>query len=145
MMRRTGVYEWTLQCEAKSLERGSAYKYVLVMDDDHSRKVVWEEGGNRYLPTAPHPTADIDADHARMVVHDDMPRIAFERWRGAGIVIPVFSLRSEGSQGRRKICWAPFPCCPSPTTVRAAATSATCDAWWNGPRRPDCAPCRCCR
>ena len=113
MMRRTGVYEWTLQCEAKSLERGSAYKYVLVMDDDHSRKVVWEEGGNRYLPTAPHPTADIDADHARMVVHDDMPRIAFERWRGAGIVIPVFSLRSEGSQGcgdfgdlRRLVEWA---------------------------------------
>ena len=34
-----------------------------------------------------------------MVVNDGGVRIACTPWRGAGVVIPVFSLRSDGSQG----------------------------------------------
>lgn len=65
----------------------------MLTDDTRPEEIVWEEGANRRLPVL----APADGDGA--VLTDDAPRIAMRPWRGAGVVIPVFSLRSEGSQG----------------------------------------------
>lgn len=94
-LRRTGVYEWSLELDANELTGGAEYKYVLVDELAARMSLTWETGENRRLaPMAGDETV-------AMVVNDDAPRIDVptEAWRGAGVVIPVFSLRSRGSQG----------------------------------------------
>jgi 4-alpha-glucanotransferase len=59
--------------------RPAEYKYVVVHGDD----IVWESGPNRTIPATEGPT----------LVHDDEVR-GLPGWRGAGIAIPVFSLRT---------------------------------------------------
>ncbi|MEX1279155.1 MAG: 4-alpha-glucanotransferase [Acidimicrobiia bacterium] len=61
-----------------------AYKYVLV---DPDGEVTWEPGPDRRLPP-------VDGG----VVVDDELR-GLEPWRGAGVAVPVFSLRSGSSLG----------------------------------------------
>lgn len=92
MMQRSGVYEWETSLLASDFAAGAEYKYVLVNETD-PRRLVWEEGANRQL--RPHPMQKEPA--ARRT--DDTPRISMKAWRGAGVVIPVFSLRSKGSWG----------------------------------------------
>lgn len=91
-MQRTGTYEWTLPVMRDDFKKGIQYKYVLTdpLDPENS---VWEEGPNRRL------RADGILPAASVVRQDDMPAIKLKRWRGAGVVVPVFSLRSEGSWG----------------------------------------------
>ena len=104
---RTDVYEWCLPLASEDFAEGVYYKYVLVDENIPSRNIVWEEGGNRYLS----PCCLRKGEAA--VVSDDAPRMSLALWRGAGVVIPVFSLRSKGSQGigdfgdlRQFINWA---------------------------------------
>lgn len=92
-LQRTGVYEWGLPLTSEDFEEGMYYKYVLIGEGKQGQQVVWEEGENRHL--APQPLLKGEA----AIVNDDAPRISLPAWRGAGVVIPVFSLRSEGSQG----------------------------------------------
>ncbi len=89
-LTQTGPYEFCTMLEEKDAIRGLEYKYVLV-NDDSSKPYVWEAGENRVLPPL--------KEGGRMVVNDGGVRIACTPWRGAGVVIPVFSLRSDGSQG----------------------------------------------
>lgn len=91
-LQRTGIYEWGLPLAATDFTDGVEYKYVLVDELNHSR-VIWEEGGNRSL--TPLPLAKNEA----AVKQDDTPRMHTAPWRGAGVVIPVFSLRSDHSFG----------------------------------------------
>lgn len=105
-LKRTGVYEWGTELSAADFKEGMEYKYVLV-DTEEPGRIRWETGENRCLPPqelAPGETA---------VRTDDAPRIKTAPWRGAGVVIPVFSLRSRGSFGigdfgdlQRFIVWA---------------------------------------
>lgn len=91
-LQRTGTYEWALPLSRADFEDGAAYKYIL-LDTQHPERTIWEEGGNRQLnPTA----AD---DSFSFIRQDEFPRIALPQWKGAGCVIPVFSLRSEHSMG----------------------------------------------
>lgn len=106
-LTQTGPYEFSAMLEEEDLVHGLEYKYVLINDEDASKPCVWETGENRVLS----PQKDEGAE--RMVFNDGGVRIACTPWRGAGVVIPVFSLRSEGSQGigdfgdlRRFITWA---------------------------------------
>jgi 4-alpha-glucanotransferase len=67
------------------------YKYG-VFDAGRGSFVRWEDGPNRVLrePAAP----------GRLVISNDgFARLPNDTWRGAGVAIPVFSLRSERSFG----------------------------------------------
>ncbi len=68
----------------------SPFKFV-ILDNDGS--TTWEEGANRYF--APYGEVGIDA----LFIHHYAPRFELPLWRGAGVAIPVFSLRSEDSCG----------------------------------------------
>lgn len=91
-LKRTHIYEWGLPLSQSDFTDGVEYKYVLV-DERDPRKLIWENGENRYL----HPTT-IQGNEAA-VKQDDTPRLTLPPWRGAGIVVPVFALRSRSSFG----------------------------------------------
>jgi 4-alpha-glucanotransferase len=67
------------------------YKYG-VYDVEQAKFVRFEDGDNRVLsePAAP---------KKHVVVNDGFVRLPADTWRGAGVAIPVFSLRSENSFG----------------------------------------------
>lgn len=67
------------------------YKYG-IYDAERSAFVRYEEGRNRVL-------SDAATDQRQVIVNDGLARLALVPWRGAGIAIPVFSLRSEKSFG----------------------------------------------
>ncbi len=66
---------------------GTDYKYVLV--DDSGTVVVWETGENRHVPS----WVTVPA-----VVNDESIG-GLPGWRGAGVAVPVFSLRTRRSVG----------------------------------------------
>ena len=66
------------------------YKYLIV--DGSGKPVVWEEGGNR--------VADLSgAKKGNTVIVSDEGFRYKDNWRGAGVAIPVFSLRSKSGFG----------------------------------------------
>ena len=67
------------------------YKYG-VYDVEHAKFVRFEDGDNRILSEAAAPKKHI-------IVNDGFVRLPANNWRGAGVAIPVFSLRSENSFG----------------------------------------------
>ena len=85
--------EWAISLDADRLPHNVEFKFVIV-DDSKPSAVVWEEGDNRRL-LMPEPTAE-----SRVAVVEMQPAwFHVPQWKGAGTVIPVFSLRSEGSFG----------------------------------------------
>lgn len=91
-MKETGLHQWSVTFSALGLTFPIEYKYVVV-DAETGALVQWEEGANRTIPvTSP-------AKDQVIVVSDTDIRIPVNRWKAAGVVVPVFSLRSEGSQG----------------------------------------------
>ena len=82
-MTYLGNYRWGVALRERA---GAEYKFVVVSNE--SDNVRWERGGNRTLPTT-------DKVHLTLGLRlrDDV------QWRGAGVAVPVFSLRSEQSFG----------------------------------------------
>ncbi len=77
-----------------NLREGSvpiAYKYG-VYDTEKKVFVRYEEGANRMLTQAAAPDGQV-------IINDGFARLPGTPWRGAGVAIPVFSLRSEKSFG----------------------------------------------
>lgn len=74
-------------------EEGSpiAYKYG-IYNHKESRFVRWEDGDNRLFFVDHQPGRQV-------VVQDGFIRIPSNTWKGAGVAIPVFSLRSNNSFG----------------------------------------------
>ncbi|MFI3264885.1 MAG: 4-alpha-glucanotransferase [Rikenellaceae bacterium] len=70
----------------------SEYKFVLV-DRLTEQVVAWEQGANRNFSAC----RDISEDAIYVVERE--PQFNIEAWRGAGVAIPLFSLRSEQSAG----------------------------------------------
>jgi 4-alpha-glucanotransferase len=68
-----------------------AYKYG-VYDIERKAFVRFEDGGNRILSEAAVPGRHI-------IVNDGFATLPADAWKGAGVAIPVFSLRSENSFG----------------------------------------------
>jgi 4-alpha-glucanotransferase len=68
-----------------------AYKYG-VYDPERQAFLRYEEGANRVLEDQPGP-------EKATVVNDGFVRLPANTWKGAGVAIPVFSLRSERSFG----------------------------------------------
>lgn len=91
-MKETGLHQWCVTLSASGIIFPMEYKYVIT-DARTGAFIAWEEGENRVLP------AKSVAKNEVLVVSDELLRVSGTRWKAAGVVIPVFSLRSEGSQG----------------------------------------------
>ncbi len=80
----------------------SPFEYKFVIADPSNGAIrTWEEGSNRYF------------DGSMSIINAPAPRLRAEKWKGAGVAIPVFSLRSEESFGvgefydlRKLVDWA---------------------------------------
>ena len=111
-MEYLGQYDWMLSVNVDAVLLPLEYKYV-VIDDATNSLVAWEEGDNRttdgLLPS------DVSAvpDGTVLVAYGENLRIKEKTWRVAGVVVPVFSLRSDDSYGvgdfgdlKRLVDWA---------------------------------------
>ena len=104
-MQYAGQKEWMLTINADALALPLEYKYVVVDEATH-QLVAWEEGDNRLTP-------DTCTEGEVVVLYGDGLRLAEKAWRGSGVAVPVFSLRSEHSFGvgdfgdlKRMVDWA---------------------------------------
>ncbi len=70
----------------------SEYKFVIVESESDS-VVAWEEGYNRTF--AHYPSNEYKAIYQQLTI----PLFKLAPWRGAGVAIPLFSLRSNNSMG----------------------------------------------
>lgn len=85
-LKRCGNYEYSVNTRA--LPYGTQYKYVVI----YNGKVYWESGENRIADAVPH--------MYNATFNDGWLRIPqFTDWRGAGILVPLFSLHSNSSEG----------------------------------------------
>jgi 4-alpha-glucanotransferase len=90
MMSRDGNW-WTVELDLSETPFPLAYKYG-VWNTKEKNFVVYEGADNRIL----HARAD---KKKLTIVHDGFMRVANDTWKGAGVAIPVFSLRSKNSFG----------------------------------------------
>ena len=67
------------------------YKFV-VLDSATGKPVLWEAGPNHYF-------AEVPAEDTLLVIRDKEPDLERQPWKGVGVAIPVFSLKSEDSFG----------------------------------------------
>jgi 4-alpha-glucanotransferase len=84
--------EWAVSLDASQLPSGRfEFKFIIIGSENDSP--MWEEGVNRSI--------DMPEMNANEVVVYELAQAHFSiyPWRGAGTVVPIFSLRSEGSFG----------------------------------------------
>jgi 4-alpha-glucanotransferase len=91
LRRRAETGFFSAQVDLKSEYFPMEYKYG-VYDTEKNAFVEYEAGGNRRIDEAA-------GEKKQVVVNDGFARLPPRRWRGAGVAIPVFSLRSEKSFG----------------------------------------------
>ena len=84
---------WTADVFLEGSVKPIQYKYAIFNKKDN-RFVSWEEGPNRTLD---HNVSVID--NSLVIRTDDNYRHPLQKWRGAGVAIPVFALRSTQSSG----------------------------------------------
>jgi 4-alpha-glucanotransferase len=82
-------HEWVISLDASKLPQTIEFKFVLLGLD----QPVWEQGENRVVELPPIGSNEVIVYELSQVYFPVYP------WKGAGTVIPVFSLRSEGSFG----------------------------------------------
>ena len=84
--------EWAISLDADMLPQTFEFKFV-ALDDEVDVTPLWENGMNRTIALPQMETGEV-------VVYE-LPQAYFPvyPWKGAGTVIPIFSLRSEGSFG----------------------------------------------
>jgi 4-alpha-glucanotransferase len=81
-------HEWVVSLDADRLPDVSEFKFVILGDS-----VIWENTPNRTL-------VKTDMAIGEVVVYElSQAWFSIREWKGAGTVVPVFSLRSEGSFG----------------------------------------------
>ncbi|MBR4131140.1 MAG: 4-alpha-glucanotransferase [Bacteroidaceae bacterium] len=85
--------EWLLSISGDGLRLPFQYKYVVIGED---QTIKWEEGPNRQSPES-----QLSVFDSKWVISlsDGQIRLGTSHWKVAGLVVPLFSLRSEGSQG----------------------------------------------
>lgn len=93
-LQRTDVYMWSCVLDIAEARAGFDYKIVLI-DESNGGHVLWEEGSNRRHSAL----SDAYAASSVMLLASSPRFPQVPLWRGAGVVIPVFSLRSAGSWG----------------------------------------------
>ena len=85
-------HEWVASLDASQLPAGRfEFKFIILNADNEVP--MWEQGDNRSI-TLP----EMDANE--VVVYElSQAYFPIYPWKGAGVVVPIFSLRSEGSFG----------------------------------------------
>ena len=91
-LQRTDVYEWGISLTSADFLEGISYKYVLINEND-PEDIIWEDGPDRQILSH-----SLERNEAA-IQFDNTPLVSLQPWRGAGVVIPVFSLRSRESFG----------------------------------------------
>ena len=111
-MEYLGQYDWMLSVNVDAVLLPLEYKYVII-DDATNTLVAWEEGDNRTTDGLLPPDITAVPDGTVLVAYGENLRIKEQTWRAAGVVVPVFSLRSDSSYGvgdfgdlRRLVDWA---------------------------------------
>lgn len=91
-MQQVQPNEWIVALDESKLATPVDYKYVAV-DAVSGELHVWEDHDNRrmHLPSLQNKEVQ--------VVSDGQIRFPYEQWKGAGLVIPIFSLRTKESFG----------------------------------------------
>lgn len=89
-MIQSGQQEWLISISGDGLRLPFQYKYVVI---GKNQTVRWEEGDNRQSPTY-----QLDKNQV-VALSDGEIRLVAPHWKVAGLVVPLFSLRTEGSQG----------------------------------------------
>ncbi len=105
-MQYAGMHEWMLTVNVSGMAMPLEYKYVIV-DEQANAFIAWEEGDNRT-------TGSMEAGDGQVLVFNGGTlRVKEDTWLAAGVVIPVFALRSRHSYGvgdfgdlRRMVDWA---------------------------------------
>ena len=84
--------EWVISLDGDNLPKIFEFKFV-GLDEAVDVTPLWEEGANR--------TIELPVMKSGDVIVYELPQAYFPiyPWKGAGTVIPIFSLRSEGSFG----------------------------------------------
>jgi 4-alpha-glucanotransferase len=92
MMEDAHFPKWEADIKLEKEELDFEYKYAIY---DHQEKMIieWETGENRYFSTRG------DKDGYFYVKTDQKFRYPFGLWKGAGVAIPVFSIRTKNSWG----------------------------------------------
>ena len=110
-MEYIGRYEWLLSVNVDAVFLPIEYKYVVIDDATHAL-LNWEEGDNRTTEGMLPPDQTQIPDGTVLVAYGESLRLKEQMWRAAGVVVPVFSLRSEHSYGvgdfgdlRRMVDW----------------------------------------
>lgn len=97
-MEYIGRYEWLLSVNVDAIPLPIEYKYVVVENETHTL-IAWEEGDNRTTEgMLPADNMQVP-DGTVLVAYGESLRMKEQTWRTAGVVVPVFSLRSEYSYG----------------------------------------------
>ncbi len=90
MLKKEGKW-WTLKINLPKESFPLVYKYG-VYNSKEKTFVTYEGGENRSILG--------DTHHKKLtIIHDDFVRLPNNTWKGAGVSIPVFSLRSKNSFG----------------------------------------------
>ncbi|MDO9373122.1 MAG: 4-alpha-glucanotransferase [Ferruginibacter sp.] len=90
VMTRSGNW-WTTRVNLSGVTYPIAYKYG-VFNQATNSFVQFESGINRTLPVT-------NLKGKNMLVHDGFAQVPVPKWKGAGVAIPVFSLRSKNGFG----------------------------------------------
>ena len=82
-------HEWVVSLDASTLPQTFEFKFVMLGVD----QPLWEEGPNRTISL-------INIEAYEVVIYElSQSNFSVFSWKGAGMVIPIFSLRSKGSFG----------------------------------------------
>ena len=90
-MNVIALQEWAVNIDVSKLIHALEYKYVIVDKDNNI--IQWEEGQNRRIHRIDLPV------HHTLVKTDKSPVFKIDNWKCAGLVIPVFSIRTNKSYG----------------------------------------------
>lgn len=111
-MEYMGKFDWILSVNVDHVLLPLEYKYVII-DDETNALAAWEEGDNRTTEGLISSEQNAFPDGSVLVAYGESLRVKEHTWRAAGVVVPVFSLRSEHSFGvgdfgdlRRIVDWA---------------------------------------
>jgi 4-alpha-glucanotransferase len=89
-LQREGDW-WTAYVDLSDAAIPVAYKYAIYTGKS-SEVVRFEDGADRSIPIK-------GADDQQTIIHDGFVQLPYHRWKGAGVSVPVFSLRSVESFG----------------------------------------------
>ena len=86
-------HEWVVSLDASRLPAHRFEFKFVVLDTESDEDLLWEQSANRSIELAE------VADNGVLVYELSQAYFPIYPWKGAGTVIPIFSLRSEGSYG----------------------------------------------